>query len=129
MKAPNLFALIAAVLLTATSLSIVHTNVRYQPVAEIDGARVIELAPVHVVPSAEERRAASLLSEAAMAASGMVNVASMPRVTALSILILVVGVLPDEFKGPHSGQAMRVILSRKSLSNTVSPADRPAPSL
>ena len=64
----------AAALLTATSLAAVNTHHVLPPVAEINGAKVIDLAPVVVRPSAEELRAASLITEAGIAgASGAVS--------------------------------------------------------
>ncbi len=65
MKAQNLIASFAAVLLTFASLSAVNYNVDTQPAAadktERNAANVTELAPVEVHPSAAELRAAVLL--------------------------------------------------------------------
>jgi hypothetical protein len=63
MKAQNLIALAAATLFTATGLAALNTPVRIAPVSEINGIRVVNLAPVEVSPSASEMRAA-LLGEA-----------------------------------------------------------------
>ncbi len=60
MKAPNLLALSAAVLITAAGLAAMDHGVARVPVAEINGIHVIDLAPVNVTPSAEELRAAAL---------------------------------------------------------------------
>lgn len=60
MKAPNLLALSATVLITAASLAAVNHSITVAPVAEINGIKVMNLAPVHVTPSAEEMRAAAL---------------------------------------------------------------------
>lgn len=60
MKAPNLLALSAAVLITAASIASVNHNVMPLPVAEINGIHVIDMAPVNVTPSAEDLRAAAL---------------------------------------------------------------------
>ncbi len=60
MKAPNLLALSAAVLITAAGLASMHHGIARAPVAEIDGIHVIDLAPVNVTPTAEELRAAAL---------------------------------------------------------------------
>ncbi|MGA0588140.1 hypothetical protein ACO2Q2_13565 [Dyella sp. KRB-257] len=60
MKAPSLLALSAAVLVTAAGLASMNHGITRAPVAEIDGIRVIDLAPVNVSPSAEELRAAAL---------------------------------------------------------------------
>jgi hypothetical protein len=60
MKAPNLLALSAAVLITAASIASVNHNVTPVPLTEINGVHVFDLAPVNVQPSAEELRAAAL---------------------------------------------------------------------
>ena len=60
MKTPNLLALSAAVLITAAGLASMGHSVTRIPVAEIDGLRVIDLAPVQVTPSAEDLRSAAL---------------------------------------------------------------------
>jgi hypothetical protein len=60
MKAQNLIALAAATLITATGLAALNTPVRTAPVSEINGVRVVNLAPVEVRPSASEMRAALL---------------------------------------------------------------------
>ena len=61
MKAQNLIALAAATLITATSLATLNSPVRFAPVSEINGVRVVNLAPVVVRPSASDLRAAALL--------------------------------------------------------------------
>jgi hypothetical protein len=75
MKSPNLFALSAAILITAGALASMQHSVARAPVAEINGIHVIDLAPVNVSPTAEDRRAAALTafvaSPAATRASGM----------------------------------------------------------
>ncbi|MDW2981930.1 hypothetical protein [Rhodanobacter sp. KK11] len=64
MKAQNLIASVAAVLLTAASLSAVDYNVASQPArANHTRAAVTELAPVQVSPSAAEMRSAVLLAD------------------------------------------------------------------
>lgn len=60
MKTPNLLALSAAVLITAASLAAVNHSITVVPVAEINGVKVIDLAPVNVTPTAEDLRAAAL---------------------------------------------------------------------
>lgn len=60
MKAQNLIALAAATLFTATGLVALNTPVRTAPVSEINGIRVVNLAPVEVRPTASEMRAALL---------------------------------------------------------------------
>lgn len=60
MKAPNLLALSAAILITAAGLASINHGITRVPVAEIEGIQVIDLAPVNVSPSAEELRAAAL---------------------------------------------------------------------
>jgi hypothetical protein len=64
MKAPNPIALTAAVLLTTVSLVALNPNTPTIRATEINGAKVIDLAPVVVHPSAEDRRAAALLATA-----------------------------------------------------------------
>jgi hypothetical protein len=66
MKA-NLLALTAAALFTTAGLAAINSNVKTVPVSEINGVRVIDLAPVDVRPTAEDSRAAALLAEAGMA--------------------------------------------------------------
>ncbi|MCX7514797.1 hypothetical protein [Frateuria sp. STR12] len=61
MKAQNLIALAAATLFTATGLVALTTPVRTAPVSDINGVRVVNLAPVEVSPSASDLRAAALL--------------------------------------------------------------------
>ncbi|WP_243043072.1 hypothetical protein [Dyella sedimenti] len=68
MKANNLLALAAAALFATVGLAAIHSNVDRLPVTEINGVKVIDLAPVVVRPSAEDMRAASLLAEAGVAA-------------------------------------------------------------
>ena len=66
MKA-NLLALTAAALFTTAGLAAINSNFKMVPVSEINGVRVINLAPVEVRPSAEDFRAAAL-SETGVAA-------------------------------------------------------------
>ena len=68
MKAQNLIASVAAVLLTFASLSAVNYNVDTQPASankthNSHTVKVTDLAPVVVRPSAAERRAAVLLAD------------------------------------------------------------------
>jgi hypothetical protein len=65
----NLAALAAAALFTATGLAALHTRVPVAPVSEINGVKVIDLAPVMVRPNAEEVRAAALLTDAGVASA------------------------------------------------------------
>lgn len=67
MKAQNLIALTAAALMTATGLVALNTPVRTAPVSEINGVRVVELAPVVVRPTAADLRASALLDDAGLA--------------------------------------------------------------
>lgn len=67
MKANNLLALTAAALFTTVGLAAIHSNVKSLPVSEINGVKVIDLAPVEVRPTAEDMRAAALLADAGMA--------------------------------------------------------------
>lgn len=68
MKTQNLLASVAAVLITSVTLGAVTQNYpgdfQHGPVAVINGSKVTNLAPINVYPTAEERRAASLLSDA-----------------------------------------------------------------
>ena len=68
MKTQNLLASIAAVLITSATLGAVSKNYtadfQQGPASVIDGSKVTNLAPVNVYPTAAERRAASLLSDA-----------------------------------------------------------------
>jgi hypothetical protein len=66
MKAPNPIALTAAVLFTTVSLIALSPNTPKLPVAEIDGMKVINLAPVEVRPTAEDERAAAMLATASL---------------------------------------------------------------
>jgi hypothetical protein len=66
MKANTLLALTAAALFTTVSVAAIHSNVRSLPVSEINGIKVITLAPVEVRPTAADMRAAALLADASM---------------------------------------------------------------
>lgn len=76
MKAPNLLATTAAVLLTAAGLAALNTNVKVVPVTEINGVKVINLAPVTVHPTAEDLRAAALLADAGVATATVAPMAA-----------------------------------------------------
>jgi hypothetical protein len=65
MKMPNLFALSAAVMITAFSLSTVLADQPYHRVSHVNGVKIVDLPAVSVTPSAEDRRAAALLSSTA----------------------------------------------------------------
>ncbi|OOG56660.1 hypothetical protein [Rhodanobacter sp. C03] len=75
MKANKLIASVAAVLFTTATLGVLNFNVdaHQAPVTEINGSKVINLAPVHVYPSADERRTAALLAEI-----GVTGIATIP---------------------------------------------------
>ena len=75
MKTNNLIASVAAVLFTTATLGVLNYNVdSYQASnTEINGSKVIDLAPVNVYPSAAERRAAALLTDV-----GMAGIATIP---------------------------------------------------
>jgi len=77
MKAQNLIASIAAVLLTAASLSAVDYNVASQPTpaSRTHAASVTDLAPIQVSPSAAEMRSAALLAD--IGSAGIATVPSM----------------------------------------------------
>jgi hypothetical protein len=64
MKANNLLALTAAALFTTVGLAAIHSNVPNLPVSEINGVKVIDLAPVVVHPTAEDMRTAALFADA-----------------------------------------------------------------
>jgi hypothetical protein len=64
MKAPNPIAITAAVLFTTVSLVALSPSTPKFPAAEINGVKVIDLAPVEVRPSADDQRAAALLTAA-----------------------------------------------------------------
>jgi hypothetical protein len=70
MKAPNPIAITAAVLFTTVSLIALSPSTPKLPAAEIDGLKVINLAPVQVRPSADDERAAALLTAASLTLSG-----------------------------------------------------------
>lgn len=60
MKTPNPIAITAAVLFTTVSLIALSPSTPKLPVAEINGIKVINLAPVEVRPTADDQRAALL---------------------------------------------------------------------
>lgn len=66
MKTPNPIAITAAVLFTSISLIALSPNTPRVPAAEINGAKVINLAPVEVRPTAEDQRAAAMLTTASL---------------------------------------------------------------
>ncbi|RDI99567.1 hypothetical protein DVT68_01570 [Dyella solisilvae] len=69
MKANNLLALTAAALFTTVGLAAIHSNVNSLPPSEINGVKVITLAPVVVHPTAEDMRAAALYADAGVTAT------------------------------------------------------------
>lgn len=69
MKANNLLALTAAALFTTVGLAAINSNVHSLPVSEINGVKVIDLAPIDVRPTAEDMRAAALYIDAGVAAA------------------------------------------------------------
>lgn len=71
----NLVALAAAALFTVSGLVAFNTNVSVRPVSEINGVKVVDLAPVTVNPSSEDLRAAALLgnASAAIAVPGLIR--------------------------------------------------------
>ena len=71
MKSQKLLALAAATLFTATGLVALNTPVRTTPVSEINGVRVVNLAPVVVRPTAAELRASALLDDASLASAAL----------------------------------------------------------
>lgn len=65
----NLVALAAATLLTLTGLVAINSRVAVAPVSEINGVKVIDLAPIEVRPTAEDMRTAALLADASVASA------------------------------------------------------------
>ncbi|WNL48041.1 hypothetical protein RKE25_10600 [Dyella sp. BiH032] len=86
MKAPNLLATTAAVLLTAAGLAALNTNVKVVPVTEINGVKVINLAPVNVRPTAEDLRAAALLADAGVATAALTPIAARAAESGVALL-------------------------------------------
>jgi hypothetical protein len=74
MKTQNLIASVAAILFTTVTLSALTYNVdsRQAPKTEINGRKVIDLAPINVHPSAGEQRAAALLTDVSVAGIAMI---------------------------------------------------------
>ncbi|GAB2570768.1 hypothetical protein ISP15_01970 [Dyella jejuensis] len=66
MKAPNPIAITAAVLLTTVSLIALSPSTSRVHVTEINGAKVIDLAPVEVHPTSSDLHAATLLTSASL---------------------------------------------------------------
>jgi len=66
MKAPNPIAITAAVLFTTVSLVALSPSTPKIPATEINGLKVIDLAPVEVRPTADDQRAAALLAAASL---------------------------------------------------------------
>ncbi len=86
MKANNLLALTAAALFTTVGLAAIHSNTHSFPVSEINGVKVIDLAPVEVRPSASDMRAAALMADASVAAVA-VSPALSPKVAVSSSIL------------------------------------------
>ena len=86
MKAPNLLALTASVLLTTAGLVAMNNNVRVMPVTEINGVKVIDLAPVNVTPTAEDLRAAALLADASVGTAGLAPIAANAAKSGVALL-------------------------------------------
>lgn len=66
MKSPNPIAITAAVLFTTVSLIALSPNTPKAPAAEINGMKVITLPMVDVRPTAEDQRAAAMLTTASL---------------------------------------------------------------
>lgn len=75
MKAPNPIAITAAVLFTTVSLVALSPTTTKAPAAEINGVKVITLPAVDVRPTADDQRAAAMLTAASLtiANSPLVN--------------------------------------------------------
>ncbi|WP_158885026.1 hypothetical protein [Rhodanobacter sp. L36] len=66
MKTHTLLASVAAALITSATLATVsknYTDLSHMPAAQIHGTKVTNLAPINVSPSADEQRAASMLTD------------------------------------------------------------------
>ena len=74
MNAHKLIASVAAVLFTTATLGVLnyHVDSHQARDTEINGSKVIDLAPVNVYPSASERRAAALLTDVEVAGISMI---------------------------------------------------------
>jgi hypothetical protein len=85
MKTHNLLASIAAALITSAALGAVSHNYtadfRQGPASVVNGSKVTNLAPLNVYPTAEEQRAASLLT--AVNSIGIASGPSLARTSAL----------------------------------------------
>lgn len=81
MKAEKLIASVAAVLFTTATLGALnyHATSLQTASTEINGIKVINLAPVNVRPSAEDQRAAALLAD--IGAAGLVILPSLGRLS------------------------------------------------
>lgn len=66
MKALNPFAITAAVLFTTVSLIAISPNTPKTPATQINGMKVISLPAVEVRPTAEDQRAAAMLTTASL---------------------------------------------------------------
>jgi hypothetical protein len=66
MKALNPIAITAAVLFTTVSLIALSPSTPKAPAAEINGVKVISLPAVDVHPTAEDQRAAAMLTAASL---------------------------------------------------------------
>lgn len=78
MKTHNLIAGAAAILLTAATLSIVNYNVAaVATTAPAQTIEVVDLAPVHVYATPEDRRAAALMTDLGTASFASVPAASL----------------------------------------------------
>lgn len=86
MKTQNLIALAAAALFTATALAALNAPVRSAPLTEINGTRIIDLAPVEVRPSAADKQAASLLGDAGVASVMLAPALGVRAATGASLL-------------------------------------------
>ena len=83
MKAPNLIALAAAVLITATSVNVMRGSDQSVPMARINGVPVFDLAPVNVSPNAAQQRLALLSPELAEIDSATLMDAAAPAAQTL----------------------------------------------
>lgn len=85
MKMPNLFALAAATMITAFSLSAVLADQPYHRTTHINGVKIVDLPAIHVTPSAEDRRAAALLDSTDKESDSVASIDSEPSLIGASL--------------------------------------------
>ena len=73
MNTQKLLAITASAVITLTGLVAMNSPVQVNPVSEINGLPVIDLAPVQVAPNAEDLRAAGMVDDAGLASAILVS--------------------------------------------------------